>query len=103
MLYNPDWEKSRIKDDSSLASLVLWLETKDPEESYTYNRSHDCMCAQYYKAKGYWMVHVGVTSFSHGLFGRGELPPHFNDIAIDTPHTFGAALERARDWQKHYQ
>jgi hypothetical protein len=99
MLNNQNWDKPKTNDIHSLDSLIAWLETKDPQKSYDYASTHRCMCAQYYKAKGYWLVVMWRTMFYHGLFDSTTLPKHFNEIAECTPRTFGAALKRARQYQ----
>jgi hypothetical protein len=95
MLHNPNWQKPKV---NTLESLIAWLETKPPEQRYTYTNGWTCMVAQYYKAKGYWFVTVGPTRFGHGLNRNEELPFGFNAVAARGEPTFGAALERARGY-----
>ena len=75
----------------SLAGLVAWLETKDPNETYQWETCQGhCLIGQYLHSVGIewqWMV-----THNPGLYH--ELTP--NALAGRLPHTFGAALERAR-------
>lgn len=46
MLYNQDWEK-RDENPFTLRSLVAWLKTKNPFETYNYNDAYRCLLAQW--------------------------------------------------------
>ena len=75
MLYDPRWSGPTV------AELVAWLETKNPAEAYEW-LSADCL---------------------YGIYGREtgkefNNPVHYYDISLPKPHTFGAALERARQY-----
>lgn len=94
MLYNKDWDKP--KGVNTIRGLIAWLETKDPSEMYDYTSPHQCMCAQYYRAHGYWFVQASSNHIRHGIAEYTPLPHGFNAIAAMSPHTFGDALERAR-------
>jgi hypothetical protein len=100
MLYNPSWKTPKTDDVHSLDSLIAWLETKDPDQSYDYFSGVTCLCAQYYRAKGYWFVLAFNIYFSHGLGNATLLPRGFDFIASVQPHTFGSALKRARAKQE---
>lgn len=104
MLNNQNWDKPKVKHDAhSLVSLIDWLETKNPDQSYTYCSSTKCLCAQYYRAKGYWFIQMSAFYFFHGFFESTRLPDGFNLIAAQKPHTFGAALQRARVYAESQQ
>lgn len=96
MLYNPKW-KAPKPDVNSFDGLIAWLTSKDPDESYDYYDHRKCMCAQYYRAQGYWFVWMGASHFIHALHKRVDLPEGFNCVAYGNSfgHTFGAALARA--------
>jgi hypothetical protein len=98
MLNNTNWDKPKVKPGvHSLTSLIDWLETKDQNQSYHYMSDSKCLLAQYYRAKGYWFVRVGMMFFTHGWFDSVTmLPEHFDFISYEEPHTFGAALDRSR-------
>jgi hypothetical protein len=65
--------------DVSVQELVSWLETKDPSTAYEW-LSGGCVYGAYIEEKG-----VEFTN-----------PPHYGEISMPAPHTYGAALERAR-------
>ena len=71
----------------SVAGLIAWLETQDPETEYDYNDcSGNCLMGRYARAMG--------TNFTvlHGhFFDNGNL-----GLACSTPWTYGAALARAK-------
>lgn len=101
MLYNQSTGKRlSVKELMSTERLVAWLETKDPNEAYKYSNLYEpCLHAQYFAAMGRPVQSLGSMSV---LFpGREELdymPPSFLSAALTRPHTFGAALERAKKY-----
>lgn len=90
MLYDKRWERPEIKaDPRSLAGLVSWLETKPENGTYDW---HDCNGGCLI---GIYGLAIGMGEewhdFHYDLLKAGHL-----NIASDTPHTFGAALARAK-------
>lgn len=101
MLYDPKWEVELKPDMYSLASLITWLETQRPDETYCYLDHGQCLLGQYFKAQGF----TDVSIYSNGKWKHGDMadeyvryPDIFNSIALHEPRTFGAALDRARAW-----
>lgn len=93
MLNNPAWNRNAF----SLQSLIAWLETQPPEQTYRYSRNDDCLLAQYFTAMGFENVVMLASYFEHGE-GKAEfLPVEIDRVAVHLPHTFGAALARAKD------
>ena len=98
MLYDPKWE------GISLKGFIGWLETKDPKARYQfYECEGRCLLGQYMAAMG--IPWEGAPSHASGnwsdssyakigwqIFGRSN---NF-DVLAERPHTFGAALDRAR-------
>ena len=80
-----------------LRGLVAWLETQNPETVYVYsNCAGACLLDQFasnlprkrwYGLTGYW---------SELERADPSLRQAISNVAIDRPHTFGAALDRAR-------
>jgi hypothetical protein len=85
MLYDPRWN-----DTCTMQSLVAWLEIQPPDEIYDFVWVDGCMAAQYFAFRG---EYDRYRSHSHRL---DELIPGLADVAGRFPHTFGAALARAR-------
>lgn len=86
----------------TLESLIAWLETKQADEEYCYSRTGECLIAHYLKEVcGYARPNIGSTFYSDldGPVRMRDLPPKWDDIALRGPHTFGAALIRARAYQ----
>lgn len=89
----PQVEKPKPK---SLAGFVSWLETRDPAEEYNWwNCGGDCLIGRY---QGHCM---GRKAGTYGCgyeeyFGTPLAQGPFAAIAMPTPWTVGAALERAR-------
>jgi hypothetical protein len=94
MLYNPNWSETKT-DPFSLGSLIAWLERQPRSIHYEYICGGTCLLAQFFQAHGYSNILVGGFRVLLDDI-MCELPAWFNDIAISEPHTFGAALERAR-------
>ncbi len=117
MLYDPKWEKKqkkKLKDPFTLESLIAWLEAKvasNPNERYYYTDTKNCLLAQYFRAKGYKFISMGITQFTAFKWGfipvSPRLPPHFNDIAAaegePIRYTMCAALARAQKVQRELE
>lgn len=86
MLYNKAWDKTET-DVFSLESLIAWLEKQPRDGEYNWNSFENCMCAQYFGGRGWALLH---DEFEQKTGIRPDA------IAFEKPHTFGAALERAR-------
>ncbi len=85
-------------DPLSLRSLVEWLERQDGETEYDYGCNGHCLIAQYLNAVGVKCAAVVPRAYREG----GEpiykdFSREFESVAISRPHTFGAALQRARN------
>lgn len=88
MLYNPKW-KAPTKATPSVAGMIAWLETSPAYRSYSYmNCRGGCLVGLYYEAIGYDWDRDDVPC--HSAFEK------LDSIACAEPHTFGAALDRAR-------
>lgn len=95
MLYDKRWEKKVAGDEGvspeifSLDGLIAWLEAQNPATNYVWSSSKgECLISLY-------LFGVG----KHGLIDFVEFNKNTDAdylIAYDEPHTFGAALSRAR-------
>lgn len=97
MLYDKRWDKTEAKPDVfSLEGLIAWLEKQSPANSYCFFNNGGCLLHQYFTASAVDIDWVG--GYTYTLKGQPSepLPEPFEDISADYPHTFGAALERAR-------
>jgi len=90
------------RDIFSNASLIEWLEGKDPDERYRYSSHCNCLLAQYFTAMGKQGVYVtnsqvwfDVKKHKPSRFGGYDLPYRWDHIAINGM-TFGHALKLAR-------
>ena len=84
MLYDPKWEADRF----TLESLIAWLEKQPARRTYIAMLPKLCLLGQFATAMGH--PEPGRKSFAL------EMDPGFSEVALVRPHTFGAALERAR-------
>lgn len=100
MLYDPNWEVKTKADPFTLTSLIGWLEKQPLNKSYGYFNLRHCVMAEYFRAQGYRWVLMGGGEFNHGFLWilRKRLPDTFIKIAVRWPRTYGAALERAREF-----
>lgn len=91
MLYNKNWDKPVKRKTRSLASVIAWLETKNPSEYYRYRDWETCLAAQYHEAMGtkYRFPYSLATPFGRKI----------EDIARHCS-TFGEALMVAKAMQK---
>ena len=101
-----------IDDVFTLASMIAWLRTKPPEEGYCYMDHGRCLWGQYLIDHGYDWVSVGGREWrdsSNTCFAlpgcgplacsQGTIDGWGAMIAVQHPHTFGAALDRALRYQ----
>jgi hypothetical protein len=104
VLYDPKWEKQAEQkaDPLTLGALIAWLEQQPADDEYCYFSHGNCLLAKYLTAHGFKNVRLGGDYYRHGETPeaanktRHKLPRAFEDIAVEMPHTFGTALERAR-------
>lgn len=89
MLNNTEWQKHDHTpvDITPIDDVISWLEKQPANREYAYLSKH-CLFGQYLRSKG-----VSFTYYS-------EIPIRMRyDIGKALPHTFGAALERAREYR----
>ena len=83
------------QDVYSLQSLIAWLETRDPAETYDFLDHTDCLICRYLKAVDAFDLDVSGVNYmrmSRVRAGDGDI----GDLAYASPQTMGAALSRAR-------
>lgn len=95
MLYDPKWEVEVKADPFKLETLISWAEKQPADKAYDF-WCHRCYLGQYFEAHGFQIDMIGTGNVTFTGHGARPLPPHFNRIAQSEPHTFGAALARAR-------
>lgn len=103
MLYDKRWD-AKVEpeaDPLSLDSLITWLEKQPADEVYCFDAIGHCLLAQYFTEQYGQPYTVGNTMFGpyHDYDKNMVMPAGFNSLAAAEPHTFGAALERARQHQ----
>ena len=88
MLYNPQWDH-----------LIDFLGKKDPQEGYNYSNSSCCLAAQFNKAAGReYIVPFTADHADHEQLKRtGDFDKDMELVAKFGEHTFGAALQRAKE------
>ena len=78
----------------SLAGLIRWLETQDPETQYDFNDCQgECLAGRYLWATIGWQAYVVGQKTFGDVFGSMD---NYGAIALTRPWTYGAALSRAR-------
>lgn len=109
MLYDPRWETEveTKADPLSLAAFIEWLETKPPRQKYTFEECRGlCLLGQYMATND--IPWTGAPSSpnapwdgsSYLMVARKIFGPGRFKVLSDSPHTFGAALKRARAAQR---
>lgn len=97
MLYDPKWEAKTKPAPFTLADFIAWLETKPPRTQYHFACTDgSCLMGQYMTERGRaWEPGKRSSTYVESceqVFGdKWDVP-----VLIETPHTFGAALDRAR-------
>lgn len=104
MIWNRKWEKPKTKiDPISVAGLIEWLEKQDPKQRYDFvNCNGGCLIGLYYTAilGANFLSHPDRPTFADVFGPRGSNVRRqgYGDVAATRPYTFGAALERAREF-----
>ena len=89
------FERTPLPQLLTLTNLVGWLETKDPETTYSYTDCFDCLIARFVKDAGH--QGAAVTPNIVEEFGEKTMfPNEIERVSIDFPRTYGGALRRAR-------
>lgn len=86
-------------DVFSLEGLIAWLETQDPATEYCYHKNGDCLLHRYFRNNGIAMPvghGVGGTFIHTADFRRIDLSEELAAVPRCEPHTYAAALDRAR-------
>lgn len=87
--------RATTPDPLSLDAFIGWLEKQPGEQEYDWSDcTGGCLFAQYALAHGFGSN--GADAYSSYISATGGNFEPFNGVALETPHTFGAALERAR-------
>jgi hypothetical protein len=85
MLNNPKW------DVMTLDSFISWLRLQPADASYNWQFPESCLMGQYLTDK---IGHLPSSETYHDM-------PHYRDIAVQRPWTFGGALKRAEFFKNH--
>ena len=95
MLHN---KSTGLKPDvMSMEGLVNWLEQQPASRKYEYYDHRNCLVAQYLKTSGHgnpFVYSMGRWQDNDGI--DRAFPLMFDDVAVNHPRTFGAALKRAK-------
>jgi hypothetical protein len=95
MLYNPEW-KVKV-DPLSKEALIAWLEKQDPNQRYEWYEPASCLLGLWTKSVDPTSCHDPESCTRYIVYGRNvDFWTFISEIACHNPHTFGAALERAR-------
>lgn len=105
MLYNPQWNQSKPKP-GTMASLIAWLETKDPNETYNYLDNKQCLAGQYNREMGR-KYNVANAMGGFGFFMNFDrkmerIARNYQAFFDPKNRTFGAALARAKTWKWYH-
>lgn len=96
MLYDKRWDKTETKPDAfSLASLIAWLETMPADDAYRSWDLDNCLLGQWSRSAGLNEIEVRNNSYHLGIRSPFAAIASIDGPATE-PHTFGAALKRAR-------
>lgn len=102
MLYDPNWQKSEVKADPlTLEALIAWLEKQPRGARYDYFEGDHCLLGQWARSIDPQMKslakHIGYSHCYVYASATQEIDLRdFDEIAINEPTTFGAALDCAR-------
>lgn len=96
MAYDGSSELYVKTDVFSVAGLAAWLETQDGATEYEYLSNENCLVCRYLLARNVPAVRVSSLGWRDANHVRHSLPFAFDDVAVDGPWTYAAALDRCR-------
>ena len=81
MLHNP---QNDLRTIYSVDNLIAWLETRDPNEKFSYTDNHDCMIHRYFTAMGLSVLRVEPDCYQLSSDPKKDIPypAELNLIAI---------------------
>jgi hypothetical protein len=91
MLYDPKWDTKT----PTMAGFIAWLEQQPAEETYVWENCEICAIAGYAQSIGKHYVDV-VDAIDGSLHGAHPLE---KNVSLPRPHSYGAALKRARKYE----
>lgn len=98
MLFDPKWEQ-KTETKPTFEGFVQWLEMQPARKRYVWGDCQSCAIAQYIRGFGIESINdVPYEKYNEleGGFGDKDTEDGLGTVAISKPHTFGAALARAR-------
>lgn len=102
MLNNPQWQKTLETAravEFSREHVIAWLETQPADGAYCYTDTGECLIAKYLTFLGHTRVSVGALGcYNSDRISRTQAPRFLYEAAVQSPRTFGAALDRVRAW-----
>ena len=81
----------------SVHGLIAWLETQDPETTYEYTDSRDCLICRYFTARGVSWAGVIPNQWRDTDLKMHALPSGIQEVSQTGQWTYGAALARAKE------
>jgi hypothetical protein len=92
MLYDPKWDEpvKTTQDPLSIEAVVAWAAQRPADETYCYSWTEACFAARYNQSIGQKYAGAALASRT------GTFDQQLEWIASRLPHTYGAALKRAR-------
>ena len=78
----------------SLQAFKEWLETKPPEEEYSYTDGDRCLLYKYFTYIGLPVYSIRPYYWEDNLGKKHTIPDDLESIAIAYPNTFGDAAYR---------
>ena len=95
---HPRERQAEMRNPLSTEALVDWLAKQPAKGRYSYDANCGCLLHQYLTNVGFSDVVVGGYNWDDARGRDHRLPDGWNDIAVRSPCTYGAALRRAKAW-----
>jgi len=99
MLYNQDWDNSQELKPFTMPHFIAWLEQHPPERTYKWHECcGTCLLSQYAGSITGRIEDAGSIAYHVAAHMGPRVGDTFAGVASAylEPHTFGAALKRAK-------
>lgn len=98
MLFNPKWKTKKTKTitpaDLTFDDFLAWLAEQPADKTYDWYDPCHCAVGQYLTARTGAKLPGDLIVYTDLFGGWGSKT--YENICRNTPHTFGAALKRAK-------
>ena len=89
-----------MSENLSIENYIDWLDQQPPEDEYIYDDTRGCLNYKFLSSMGHSLKFVTVHYWMDETCEMRSMPEHMIEVPVGHPRTYGAALERAKEYIK---